>query len=59
MEGRTVHALHHGLPLCNFSSDMPVNWPPMHAWTSPKDIKNINCASCKREAEKMAEQTGK
>ncbi len=54
-----VHALLHGLPLCEFSIDVPAKWPPGHQWTEIRDIGNINCTGCKRKAEMIAQSSSK
>ena len=56
-EEKTVHALQYGQPLCEFSQDMPINWPWDHVWTHVADLKNINCESCKKKAEKLAQKS--
>lgn len=27
-----VHVLHHGFPLCEFSREVPADWPVGHGW---------------------------
>lgn len=52
---RTVHALNAGLPLCNFSMDIPSRWPDGHVFTSVDDVENITCPKCV-EAARMADK---
>jgi hypothetical protein len=44
--GITVHVLLSGLPLCRFSIQMPVDWPPGHRWVSLHNPEMANCEGC-------------
>lgn len=41
----TVHILHQGWPLCNFSTKVPGEWPANHIW-APMGSSMANCAQC-------------
>jgi len=55
---RTIHILHHGWPLCQFTEELPCDWPWGHVWISALDGKEIAsaggdlCAECAREHER-------
>lgn len=34
---RCIHFLHHGLPLCGFTREIPLNWPSGHRWVRVDD----------------------
>lgn len=42
----TVHVLHHGLPLCRFSTGAPVFWPDGHRWVGLDDPDPVTCTQC-------------
>jgi hypothetical protein len=42
----TVHILHHGLPLCRFSTALPRDWPEGHKWTGLDEIEDARCGAC-------------
>jgi len=44
----TVHILDRGLPLCEFSSKVPAEWPHLHIWTRMETHYEANCGRCKR-----------
>lgn len=47
----TVHVLHYGLPLCQFSVNPPCEWPRGHKWVGVEDAKELaTCEQCKRRA---------
>lgn len=46
-EGKQVHGLLAGQPLCGFSVEPPCNWPPGDIWTWVHDGENINCDGCR------------
>jgi hypothetical protein len=41
-----VHILNHGLPLCRFTRDMPLHWPPGHKWVGDEERSEATCAGC-------------
>jgi len=41
-----VHILRAGLPLCHFSDEVPIKWPPGHKWTWEWDAANATCREC-------------
>jgi hypothetical protein len=41
----TVHILHHGWPLCGFSTRVPREWPEDHRWVRI-DSDDANCVGC-------------
>lgn len=58
-----IHVLHHGFPLCDFTRDVPGDWPKDHQWLSKVEWKTIGaemednpetepCALCAAEMEK-------
>lgn len=49
----TVHILHHGLPLCGFSKDVPGKWPEGHKWTAIHRPDHSTCVGCDEEWNKM------
>jgi hypothetical protein len=46
----TVHILHHGLPLCGFSHELPRDWPPGHKWVGKDEAELATCALCQDRA---------
>ncbi len=47
----SVHILHHGLPLCEFTMEIPATWPAGHTWVSLREIQEgyappNRCAAC-------------
>ena len=46
-----VHILQNGLALCQFSREVPGNWPNGHKWACIDDVENVTCLSCKEQAE--------
>lgn len=46
-----IHGLLGGMPLCGFSTDLPVNWPEGHTWVPTTDEKAIGCPSCRQVLE--------
>jgi len=62
-ETTTVHLLHHGLPRCGFSKDIPKNWPNGHKWVpSEEDLEtklganDRPCFNCKNLKKSTVEQ---
>lgn len=47
-----VHALLSGSPLCNFSNEVPANWPARHTFTSVQHTDEITCPGCKAAAQR-------
>jgi len=47
----TVHILHHGLPLCRFTVDLPEDWPAGHSWTDLSRARESNCRGCQTRHE--------
>lgn len=41
-----VHVLHYGLPLCRFTTDLPIDWPHGHKWVGLDDIGVATCPEC-------------
>jgi hypothetical protein len=41
-----VHILRHGLPLCQFTTSLPKDWPVGDQWVSFQDTENISKATC-------------
>lgn len=41
-----VHILHHGLPLCRFSTAVPRDWPEGHRWTGLDAAGDATCREC-------------
>lgn len=65
-----VHFLLHGLPVCGFSNEMPVSWPPGHVWVGPGIVgpgivgpggrfNDVNCDGCKAEIQAKKEEKEK
>jgi len=44
----TIHILRHGRPLCQFSWDVPGNWPTGHQWVGENDYEMATCGECSR-----------
>ena len=42
----TVHILHFGLPLCEFTRDVPARWPLGMTWVSLDDATQATCEAC-------------
>ena len=53
MDKKTVHALEHGLPVCEFTREIPAKWPEGQFFVSKENEEEINCPACK---EKIAKQ---
>ncbi len=47
---QAVHVLHHGFPLCGFTTDTPGRWPEGHVWVHRWDLDlaalGKRCAGC-------------
>lgn len=49
-----VHVLHHGLPLCGFSRELPTSWPLGHVWLRAEDERHrISCGRCRARADDL------
>ena len=46
VSGTNVHILFHGLPLCDFSRDVPALWPKGHLWVRVEEREKSNCQGC-------------
>ena len=55
LEPLVVHGLHHGLPLCLFTRDVPGDWPIGHIWVPEGFDKHINCPLCKERVGKVGD----
>jgi hypothetical protein len=49
-----IHILLRGLPLCDFSHDVPQLWPTGHKWVSVEDIHLATCPRCVATASRYA-----
>lgn len=62
MAATTVHVLHHGYPLCDFTRDVPSDWPLGHKWVSIEQSKRsdinvpLNTNACQACWNKVAER---
>jgi hypothetical protein len=45
----TVHILHFGLPLCDFTRDIPGRWPAGMTWVSIYDASHATCEDCRAQ----------
>ena len=53
-----IHILHHGRPLCCFSSAVPSDWPPGHLWVGLYAEKSVStCPDCKAEKARISAPT--
>jgi hypothetical protein len=43
----TVHVLRDGWPLCQFSSELPGQWPTGHVWVRVDDWNQATCPKCR------------
>lgn len=46
-----VHVLHHGMPLCAFTTLPPVHWPEHSKWVGlddPGAEQDVTCDKCRR-----------
>lgn len=50
-----VHVLRHGFPLCEFSREVPRDWPDGHVWVSYRDplARQASCGRCARQAQRL------
>jgi hypothetical protein len=46
-----IHILVRGLPICNFSYELPCNWPIGHKWVRAEEYNEATCPSCKKISE--------
>lgn len=51
----TIHFLHHGFPLCDFTRETPNKWPHSHKWAAVGNEEVLKhpgmCTRCRLAAE--------
>ena len=55
-EDCVMHGIRQGLPLCGFTSNIPIEWPDGHRWTGFPDIDNMTCEKCIEEAKHIRDK---
>lgn len=59
MNGKTVHVLEAGLPLCGFTDAVPRDWPQGHGWIFPSDYSlHLNCEGCRQKLGELKGNAG-
>jgi hypothetical protein len=53
----TIHILFHGLPLCQFTKNVPECWPSGHSYVPYSSTAKANCELCVQNAEKIGVDT--
>lgn len=49
-----VHVLLYGLPMCGFTTNVPVRWPANHRWIgATEDHADVNCKGCMEAVRKL------